>query len=100
MWLNPWVSKIHAVVGMIYGYPTVVPRFRQARVAHRGGGGTKPIERPSCYEDVRRPTHEAGCRIQTAQVHTRAEPAQAHLACRNHLGKQGKSDPWRARQCN
>src|SRR4051812_43520461 len=29
-----------SVVGMIYGYPTVVPRFRQARVAQGGGGGT------------------------------------------------------------
>src|SRR4051794_15082551 len=30
------------LVGMIYGYPTVVPRIRQARVAHRGGGGVQP----------------------------------------------------------
>src|SRR3954453_3524928 len=35
-----WSSPGATVVGMIYGYPTVVPRFRQARVAHRGGGGT------------------------------------------------------------
>ena len=27
------------VVGVIYRYPTVVPKIRQARVAHGGGGG-------------------------------------------------------------
>src|SRR3954454_14213783 len=37
------LKHILPVVGMIYGYPTVVPRFRQARVADRGGGGTKPV---------------------------------------------------------
>src|SRR4051812_31699106 len=51
-------SAMMCVVGMIYGYPTVVPRFRQARVAHRGAGGTKPIGRPSCCEDVRCPAQE------------------------------------------
>src|SRR3954469_15399797 len=35
-----WSTPGATVVGMIYGYPTVVPRFRQTRVAHRGGGGT------------------------------------------------------------
>ena len=29
-------------MGMISGYPTVVPRIRQARVAHGGGGGDSP----------------------------------------------------------
>ena len=33
-------------MGMIYGYPTVVPRIRQARVAHRGGGGDSPLGGP------------------------------------------------------
>src|SRR3954453_19635545 len=35
-----WSTPGATIVGMIYGYPTVVPRFRQARVAHIGGGGT------------------------------------------------------------
>src|SRR4051812_19900180 len=35
-----WSTPGATVVGTIYGYPTVLPRFRQARVAHRGGGGT------------------------------------------------------------
>src|SRR3954451_1744108 len=35
-----WSTPGATVVGMIYGYPTIVPRFWQARVAHRGGGGT------------------------------------------------------------
>src|SRR4051812_21695764 len=35
-----WSTLGATVVSVIYGYPTVVPRFRQARVAHRGGGGT------------------------------------------------------------
>ena len=41
---DAWIAQIAellniGVVGMISGYPTVVPSIRQARVAHRGGGG-------------------------------------------------------------
>ena len=53
---------------MISGYPTVVPRIRQARVAHGGGGGDSPPGSPvavDLMEEVQL-RNKAG-RIQTSK---------------------------------